>query len=60
MQENKSIMVMSCELKFSSLGVMVWHYLASLVMPNSYPCYGMFNSHLTTFKESYILNSYLY
>ena len=28
---------------------------SSRMMPNSYPCDGIFNQHLTTIKDSYIL-----
>ena len=38
MQEKESIMVVRNELKIPSLGMTVPHHLASLVMPNSYPC----------------------
>ena len=55
MQENESVMIVQCELKIPSLGITVWHHLASLVMPNSYPCYETFNHHLTTIKDSYSL-----
>ena len=46
-------MVLRCKLRIPSLGVTVRHHSASLVMPNSYPCDGIFNQHLTTIKESY-------
>ena len=51
-------MVVQCELKIASLGITVRHhsaYSANLVMPNSYPCDEIFNPHLTTIKDSYIL-----
>ena len=54
MQEKESIMVVSCGLKIPSLS----NYsasLGSLVMPNSYPSDGIFNLHLTTISDSYIL-----
>ena len=53
MQEKESIMVVRCELKIPSLEITVRHHLASLVMPNSYPRDGIFNSHLTIIKDSY-------
>ena len=34
------------ELKIPSLGITVRHHLASLVLPNSYPCDGIFNPNL--------------
>ena len=46
-------MVLWCELKILLLGITVRHHSASLVMPNSYPCGGIFNPHLTTIKDSY-------
>ena len=55
MQKKEPIMVVWCELKIPSLEISVWHHLASLVMPNSYPHNGSFNPHLTTIKDSYIL-----
>ena len=55
MQEKESIMALLCELKILSLGIIVWHHLASLVMPNSYLCDGIYNLYLTTIKDSYIL-----
>ena len=55
MQEKESIMVVQCELKILSLGITVWHHSASLEMTNSYPNDGIFNLHLTTIKESYII-----
>ena len=45
-------MVVRCELK--SL-VTQYNCLASLMMPNSYPCDGIFNLHLAIIKDSYIL-----
>ena len=50
MQEKESIMVVRCEMKILSLRI-----TASLMMPNSYPNDGIFNPHLTTIKDSYIL-----
>ena len=48
MQEKQSIMVVRCELKIPSLGITVpLHEL------KSYPCHGIFKSHLTTIKDSY-------
>ena len=47
MQEKESVMVVSCELKIPSLKITVRHHSASLMMPNSYPCDGIFNPHLT-------------
>ena len=57
MQEKESIMVVRCELKIPSLGITVRHHSASLVLPNSYmyPRDRIFNQHLTTIKDSYIL-----
>ena len=55
MQEKESVMVVWCELKIPSLGITVRHHSASLVMPKSYPRDGVFNPHLTTNKDSYIL-----
>ena len=55
MQEKESIMIVRSELKIPSLGIIVRHHSASLVMPNSYPRDGIFNPHLTTIKDSYIL-----
>ena len=55
MQEKESIMVVRCELKIPLLGITVRHHEESLVMPNSYPRDGIFNPHLTTVKDSYIL-----
>ena len=37
MQEKESIMDVRCELKIPSLGIIVRHHSASLVMPNRYP-----------------------
>ena len=59
MQEKESVMVVRCELKIPSLGITGRHHWASLVMPNSYPRDGIFNPHLTTTKDSYILKSVL-
>ena len=55
MQEKESIIVLRCKLKILSLGITVRHHSARLVMPNSYPRDGIFNQHLTTIKDSYIL-----
>ena len=55
MQEKKSILVVGFELKIPSLRITVWHHLASLVMPNSYPRDRIFSLHLTTIKGSYVL-----
>ena len=52
MQDKRSLMAVRCELKFMSLFITVWHRLASLVMPNSYPRDGIFNLHLTTINDS--------
>ena len=54
MQEKEPIIVW-CELKIPSLGITVGHHSASLIMLNNYPCDGIFNLHLTTIKDSYIL-----
>ena len=35
--------------------ITVRHHSASLMMPNSYPCDGIFNQHLTTIIDSHIL-----
>ena len=43
------------QLKIPSLGITIRHHSASLVMPNSYPRDGIFNTHLTTIKVSYML-----
>ena len=56
MQGKESKMVFRCELKIPSLRITVRHYSVSFVMPNSYPCDGIFNSLLTTMKDSYILS----
>ena len=58
MQEKESIMVVRYELKILSLGITVGHHSASLVMPNSYPRNRIFNPHLTTIKDSYIVTSF--
>ena len=55
MQEKQSVMVVRFELKILSLGMTVLHHSASLVMPNSYPCGGIFIPNLTTIRDSYIL-----
>ena len=55
MQEKEYIMVVRSELKIQSLGITVRHHSASLWMPNSYPRDRIFNPHLTTIKDSYIL-----
>ena len=58
MQETESMLslVVRCELKIPSLGITVPHQSASLMMPNSYPCDGIFNPHLTTIIDSYNLS----
>ena len=43
----------SVQIENSVTRVTVWHHLASLVMPNSFPRDGIFNQHLTTIKDSY-------
>ena len=48
-------MAVRCELRSPSLGITVRHHSASLVIPNSYPHDGIFNTHLTSVKDSYIL-----
>ena len=53
MQEIESIMVVRCKMKILSLGIIVRHHSASLVMPNSYPLDGIFNQHLTGIKDSF-------
>ena len=53
MLNKKAVMVVRCELKIPSLRITVQHQSASLVMPNSYPCDGIFSPHLTTIKDSY-------
>ena len=55
MQEKESIMTVRCQLKILSLGITVRHHSASLMVPNSYPRGEIFNQHLTTIKDSYIL-----
>ena len=57
MQEKESIMAVRCELKIPSLEITVRHHSASFVMPNSYPRNRIFNPHLTTMKDSYILSN---
>ena len=57
MQETESIMVVRCELKIPSFGVTVQHHSVSLEMLNSYHSGRIFNLHLTTIKDSYILAS---
>ena len=42
-----------CKLKMPSPGITVQNRSASLVMPNSYPRYGIFNPHLTTIIDSF-------
>ena len=46
----------SVQIENSVTRVTVQHHLASLVMLNNYPCDGIFNKHLSTIKDSYILN----
>ena len=53
MQEKESMMVVWRKLKISSLRITDWHHSESLIMPNSYPPYGIFNLHLTTIKDTY-------
>ena len=53
LQEKESIKVVRCGLKILSFRITVRQHSASLVMPNSYPCDGIFNLHLTTIKDSY-------
>ena len=55
MQEKESIMTVQCKFKILSREITVRHHEASLMMPNSYPCDRIFNPHLTTIKDSYIL-----
>ena len=45
----------SVQLENSVTRVTVRHHSASLVMLNSYPRDGIFNQHLTTIKDSYML-----
>ena len=45
----------SVQIENSVTQVTVRHHSASLVMPNSYHRDGIFNQHLTTIKDSYIL-----
>ena len=47
MQEKDSIMDFGVNRKF--------RHSVSLVMPNSYPCDGIFNPHLTAIEDSYNL-----
>ena len=54
MQEKESVMVFWFELKIPSLRITVRHHSASLVIPNSYPCDGIFNPNLTTIKDPYM------
>ena len=44
----------SVQIENSVTRVNVRRHLASLVIPNSYPCDGIFYPHLTTIKDSYI------
>ena len=37
------------------LRITAWHHCVSLLMPYSYPHDGIFNPHITTIKDSYIL-----
>ena len=57
MQGKESIMVMRCQLKIPSFEITVRHHFASLMMWNSYSHDGIFNLHLTTMKDSYILRT---
>ena len=59
MQEKESIMIVQCKLKIMSLGITVRIHSASLSMPKSYPCDGIFNPHLTTIKYFYMVRQYL-
>ena len=54
-EPNISWLVVGCELKIPSLWITVRHHSASPVTPNSYPHDRIFNPHLTTIKDSYIL-----
>ena len=45
----------SVQIENSVTRVTVRHHSANLVMPNSYPCDGISNQHLTTVKDSYII-----
>ena len=54
MQEKEPIMVL-WRIENSVIRVTVGYHSASLAMPNSYPCEGIFNPQLTTIKDSYIL-----
>ena len=56
MQEKESSALVRCDWKILSPGITVWHHSASLLMPNSYPHDGIFNPHLTTITDSYILS----
>ena len=51
MQEKESIMTVWCELKIPSFEITVQHHSASLVILHD----GIFNPHLTTIEDSYIL-----
>ena len=44
----------SVQIENSVTRATVRHHSASVVMPNSYPCDGIFNQHLTTIKDSYV------
>ena len=46
-------MVVRCKLKIMSLGIIVRHLSASIVMPKSYPRDEIINPHLATIKDSY-------
>ena len=48
-------MVVRFELKIPSLGINVWHHLAGLIMPNSYPRDKIFNLNLTTMLLCFVL-----
>ena len=50
MQGKESIKFVRCELKIPSFEMTVRHHSESLVMPNSYPRDGIFNSHPTIIK----------
>ena len=44
----------SMQIENSVTRVTARHDKVSLVMPNSYPCDGIFSQHLTTIKDSYM------
>ena len=53
-------MVVRRRLKIPSLGIPVRHHSASLMMPNSYRRDQIFNLHLTTIKDSYIVYFFIF